>query len=146
MSRNSTPTTTARDTAGASTPTSIDLAARVRDLVSYIQAGRIIDAMNEFYADDVRMQENNNAPTVGLPANLERERQFVNSVRQWKSLNVEAVAVDAQRGKALVQINFEFDGVDGKNYRFDQVAVQTWRDGKIVHEKFYYDSGAAKAA
>ena len=123
------------------TPTA-DLGARVRELVSYIQNGRIMDAMNEFYADDVRMQENSNPPTVGLAANLERERQFVNSVRQWKSLNVEAVAVDPQRNRTLVQVNFEFDGVDGETYLYDQVAAQTWRDGKIVHEKFYYDTGA----
>ena len=136
MSTRTTQNTTEIRTAAA------DLGARARDLVSYIQNGRIIDAMNEFYADDVRMQENNNPPTVGLAANLERERQFVNSVRQWKSLNVEAVAVDPQRSRTLVQVNFEFDGVDGKAYRYDQVAVQTWRDGKIVDEKFYYDTGA----
>jgi len=139
MSTRTTHNTTETRTAAA------DLGARARDLVSYIQNGRIIDAMNEFYADDVRMQENNNPPTVGLAANLERERQFVNSVRQWKSLNVEAVAVDPQRSRTLVQVNFEFDGVDGKAYRYDQVAVQTWRDGKIVHEKFYYDTGAKPA-
>ena len=126
-----------------STPATLQ--ARVNDLVEYIRTGRILEAMREFYADDVRMQENNNPPTVGLAANVERERQFVNSVRQWKSLNVEAVAVDPARNKTLVQTNFEFEGTDGRNYRYDQVAVQTWRDGKIVHEKFYYDTGAAKA-
>ncbi len=61
-----------------------------------------------------------------------------------RSLNVEAVAVDARRGRTLIQSNFEFDAVDGTTHRYDQVAVQTWRDGKIVHEKFYYDTGAAK--
>jgi hypothetical protein len=29
--------------------------------------------------------------------------------------------------------------------QYDQVAVQQWRDGKITHEKFYYDSAPAKA-
>jgi ketosteroid isomerase-like protein len=43
-----------------------------------------------------------------------------------------------------VQSELEFEGVDGKSYRTDQVAVQTWRDGKIVNEKFYYDTGATK--
>ena len=140
----STTTATASRTTPDTTASAADLAARVKDLVSYIQNGRIVEAMHEFYADDVRMQENNNPPTDGLAANVEREKQFVNSVKQWKSLNVEAVAVDAARGKSLVQNNFEFEGVDGKTYRFDQVAAQTWCGGKIVHEKFYYDS-AAKA-
>ena len=127
------------------TTTRHDIAARVNDLVGYIQGGRIIDAMHEFYADDVRMQENNNPPTDGFAANLERERQFVASVKQWKSLNVEAVAVDAPRGRTIVQSNFEFENTAGQHVRFDQVAVQTWRDGRIVHEKFYYDTGAGAA-
>ena len=126
--------------------TTTDIAQRVRDLVGYIQQGRIIDAMYEFYAPDVRMQENDNPPTVGLEANVERERKFVDSVRQWKRFDVASIGVDAERGKAFVQSELEFDGVDGKTYRTDQIAVQAWRDGKIVHEKFYYDSGAAQGA
>ena len=120
------------------------LQSRVNDLVDHIRGGRILEAMREFYADDVQMQENNNPPTVGLEANYAREEQFVNYVKQWKSLEVDAVAVDAQRGKTLVQSRFEFDAVDGTTHKYDQVTVQTWRDGRIVHEKFYYDSGAAK--
>ncbi len=123
--------------------TGLDIASRVRDLLSYVQQGRIVDAMYEFYAPDVRMQENNNPPTVGLEANVEREKQFVASVRQWQRFEVKSIGVDPERGVAFVQSELEFDGVDGKTYRSDQVAVQTWRDGKITHEKFYYDTGAA---
>jgi len=102
--------------------------------------------MYEFYAPGVQMQENNNPPTAGLEANVEREKQFLSYVKQWKGLEVDAVAVDAARGKTLVQSRLEFDAVDGKTVKMDQVAVQTWRDGKIVHEKFYYDTGAAPAS
>ena len=115
---------------------------RVNELVTYIQSGRIVEAMTEFYADNATMRENNNPPTVGLAANIEREKQFVAYVKQWKSLNVEAVAIDAERGKTLLQSNFEFEAVDGKTMKYDQVSVQTWKDGKIVDEKFYYDSAA----
>jgi ketosteroid isomerase-like protein len=122
-----------------------DIASRVRDLIGYVQQGRVVDAMYEFYAPDVRMQENNNPPTVGLEANVERERKFVESVRQWKRFDVASVGVDSNNGRAFVQSELEFEGIDGKTYRVDQVAVQTWRDGKIVHEKFYYDTGASNA-
>ena len=120
------------------------LDARANELVSYIREGKIIEAMHEFYADDAAMQENNNPPTVGLAANVERERQFVASVKRWISFDVAAVAVDAARGKTTIQSTLAFEGVDGQTYRTDQVAVQKWRDGKIAHEKFYYDTGAAK--
>ena len=51
--------------------------------------------------------------------------------------------VDVDRGVAFLQTEVEFEGVDGKTYNLDQVSVQTWRDGKITHEKFYYDTAAA---
>ena len=120
------------------------LEARVNDLVSYVRDGRIIEAMHEFYADDAIMQENNNPPTAGLSANVERERQFLAAVKTWLGFEVGTIAVDAQRGKTTVQSTLSFEGVDGKTNRIDQVAVQTWRDGKIAHEKFYYDTGAGK--
>ena len=31
--------------------------ARVRDLIAHVEQGRFLDAMREFYADDVVMQE-----------------------------------------------------------------------------------------
>ncbi len=115
---------------------------RVNDLVSYIQQGKILEAMNEFYASDLAMQENNNPPTVGLAANIEREKQFLAQVKQWKSTNVVAVAVDEAKGRTLVQYDFDFVNTAGQPVHYDQVAAQTWKNGKIVHEKFYYDSGA----
>lgn len=140
------PSTPARTSANAAAArcAAERLSARVNDLLDYIRQGRILDAMVEFYADDTVMQENNNAPTVGLGANVEREKQFLAGVKAFKAFDVAAVAVDAERGKTTVQSTLEFVGADGKTYRSDQVAVQTWRDGKIAHEKFYYDTGAAQ--
>jgi hypothetical protein len=120
------------------------LEGRVNDLVSYIRNGKIIEAMHEFYADDTQMQENNNPPTVGLAANIEREHKFIAGVKRWIAFDVNSIAIDVSRGKSAIQSTSAFEGVDGKTYRVDQVALQTWRDGKIAHEKFYYDTGAAK--
>lgn len=123
------------------------LQARAAELVQYIQQGRILDAVNDFYAEGVTMQENNNPPTVGRAANLERERAFVNSVKEWKSFNVRAVGLDEKTpgtGTVLMQSDFEFLGQDGQTHKYDQVSVQTWQNGSITHEKFYYDTGAKK--
>ena len=94
--------------------------------------------MNEFYAPDVRMQENANAPTVGLAANIERERQFLAGVKEWKRFTVLAKA--ANDDVTFVENRIEFIATSGAAVRMQQVSVARWRDGKIVEERFYYDA------
>ncbi len=112
---------------------------RVSGLIARVEKGDILGAITEFYDDSVSMQDNANPPTVGREANLERERAFFAgiTVRQHRAL---AAVVDGD----LVVISWllEFTGADGQRYRLDQVAHQTWRDGKIIRERFYYDSAA----
>lgn len=58
----------------------------VHDLINTMKAGDIIGAFKKHYADDVIMQENNETPTEGKAANLEREHQFVNSIKEFKGI------------------------------------------------------------
>jgi ketosteroid isomerase-like protein len=110
---------------------------RVHDLIAYVRQGRILDAIAEFYADEVTMQENANAPTVGKAANLERERGFVDFVREWHEARALSVLVTGN--EAAINWRLDYTAADGKRYRYDQIAHQVWRDGRIVSERFYYD-------
>ncbi|MEM6749556.1 MAG: nuclear transport factor 2 family protein [Planctomycetota bacterium] len=114
--------------------------ARIHDLLEYIRAGRIMDAMREFYADDVVMSEPAYGDSVGLAFNLEREQAFVDSVKAFKGFEAQAVAVDGDT--SMYQNVMDWVGVDGKDYHVEQAVVARWNaDGKIVHERFYYDRG-----
>ena len=67
---------------------------RINELLDYIRNGRVMDAMNEFYADDVVMTEPAYGATEGLAANLTREQQFVDSVAEFKAFETPTVAID----------------------------------------------------
>lgn len=110
---------------------------RVQQLIACAEQWHIADAMHEFYADDVVMQENLNAPTVGLTANLERERGFVASIAKVNEMKAHAVLVDGDR--AVVNWHQDLVTTDGQRLRFDQLSIQLWKHGKIVHERFVYD-------
>jgi hypothetical protein len=114
---------------------------RVNELQEWIKGGRIIDAMNEFYAPDAAMQENAKPPTVGLGANIEREKQFLSSVKTWKGYTVRSLAADERAGTALVESVIEFINQQDQSVHMEQVSAQRWKNGKIVHERFYYDTG-----
>ena len=95
-----------------------------------------MDAMKEFYADEVVMAEPAYGDTVGLAANLEREQAFVDSVKEFK--NFEAPAVTVGDGVSAYENVMDWTSVDGQDLHVEQVAVQKWEGGKIVHERFYY--------
>lgn len=113
-----------------------DLKHRVDTLNTMIQQGRIMEAMEEFYDDNVVMAENDAEPTVGLAANLEREQAFVNNT-QWHGLELKDVVVDGNT--SMVRWWMDFTNSEyGQRLAFTQVAYQRWEDGKIAEERFYY--------
>jgi ketosteroid isomerase-like protein len=111
---------------------------RVQELVGYVQAGRIPEAIETFYAEGVTMQENRQPPTLGKAANLVRERAFGDSVERWHEVTARTVAVDGDQ--ALIEWVFEYTTREGQRIRMEEIAQQTWRDGRIVRERFFYDS------
>jgi ketosteroid isomerase-like protein len=119
-----------------------NLEQRLQGLHDHIRNGKIIEAMNEYYDKDAVMQDNANPPTKGLAANIEREKQFMNGVKEWKGFNVTASA--AGDNVTFYECTMEFIATNGQLVRMEQVSVATWRNGKIIHERFYYDTGAKK--
>jgi len=109
---------------------------RIHELLDTVQNGRIMDAMKEFYAEEVVMTEPAYGETVGLAANLEREQKFVDSVKAFKNFEASAIAVGD--GVAMYENVMDWTTTDDQDIHVEQVVVQQWRGGKIVHERFYY--------
>jgi ketosteroid isomerase-like protein len=116
-----------------------NLQQRLNDLLGYIRQGKIIEAVTEFYDKDVAMQENANPPTIGQAANIEREKQFMSGVKEWKGFNVTASAVEDN--VTFYECNMDFVATSGQPVHMEQVVVAKWKNGKIIHERFYYDTG-----
>lgn len=110
----------------------------VTDLNSMILRGNALEAFEKYYAEDVVMQENELPPTIGKDANRERERDFFSKVVEFRGADVKAVAVGD--GVSMVEWFFDYTHQDWGIRTYHQVSVQRWKDGKIVHERFYYGS------
>ena len=120
----------------------INLQQRLNDLFGYIRQGKIIEAMSEFYEKDTVMQDNANPPTKGLAANIEREKQFMSGVKEWKGFIVTTSGVGDN--VTFYESTSDFVTTGGVPVHLEQVSVAKWKNGKIVHERFYYDTGAGK--
>ena len=108
------------------------------DLNDAILSGDIMGAFEAFYADDVVMQENTSAPTAGKDANRERERAFVDSIAEFHGAEVTASAVGDHVSMSEWWMDVTFQ--DGSRKKLEQAVVRRWKDGKVVHERFYYDT------
>lgn len=117
---------------------------RVQDLIRYIEEGRILDAIEEFYTDDVLMQDNLHPPTLGKPANRRREQAWSDSVAQVHERRAASFVVEGDH--VAIEWVFDFIKFDGTHVHMEEVAYQTWRDDHIERERFYYDSAAVLVA
>lgn len=117
-----------------------NLQQQLNDLLNHIRQGKIIEAMNQFYDKDTVMQDNANPPTKGLTANIEREKQFMSGVKEWKGFDVKASA--AGENVTFYECSMDFVATNGQPVHMEQVVVAKWKNGKIVQERFYYDTGA----
>lgn len=106
-----------------------------RELNQLLQQGRVFEAFDRFYSEQVSMQENLDPPCVGKAANLERERGFFGSLERYEfRLLAEAASGDVSFGEWELDLTFK----GGQRVRRQQVSVRRWRDGQIVPERFYH--------
>ena len=109
---------------------------RLHELLTYAREGRFMDAMLEFYAENVTMEEPMSGPTHGLEENIKREQRFLDAVKEVKTFQVTHSATGPNT--AMYENVMDWVGTDDKNYHMEQVSVQTWKNGKIIYERFYY--------
>ncbi len=101
-----------------------------------ILQGKAMEAFEQYYAEDVVMQENSDEPRIGKAANRKAEEEFFASVAEFHDGKLVSSAVngDTTFGEWFMDISFK----GGFRAKMAQVAVRQWKDGKIVRERFYY--------
>ncbi len=113
----------------------MSLRENVQAVIDGILAGDVLGTFDAWYADDVVMSENGTDERVGKAANRAYEEAFVNGV-EFHGAEVGAVIVDGDQ--AAVEWTFDLTPKGGERMLQRQVAVQTWRDGRVVREVFYH--------
>jgi hypothetical protein len=127
-------------TTTATPSTAQDVAAQLADLLSLIAQGKGAEAFSKHYAEDVVMRENEHPATVGFQANLQREQAFYATVARFEEFTVLASGSGPEH--SFYESVSRFVDTAGKPHRIRQVAIARWRDGRIVDERFVYDSPA----
>lgn len=123
------------------TATSTSTAAVAEELVSHCRAGNFIEAINTLYSPDIVSVESIGSEQVP------REMSGIDAVRgktEWWADNheVHSSVVDGPFvGEDKFAVYYNLDVTfkpTGKRNPMEEMALYTVRDGKIVHEQFFY--------
>ena len=114
------------------------LTERVAQLTDLIQRGQTLEAMEQYYADDVLMQENETPPRVGKAVCLEHERRMLTNTTSLQATLLNQ-AIDEVNGVVFSEWKFEFTDLLKQRFRLTEVSVQQWHNGIIYKETFFYN-------
>jgi hypothetical protein len=109
---------------------------KISDLNDMVLQGKALAAFEKYYHDDVVMQENQNAPTVGKEANRKREEEFFSAITEFRG--AKPLKVTIGEDITMVQWQYDYTHKDWGVRDYTQVSVQEWKDGKIIREQFFY--------
>ena len=111
----------------------------VEKLNSMILEGKILEAFDHFYAEDVIMQDNDTEPRVGKMSCRKFEEDFVNNLTAFRGAEVKNIMVSEDAGVSVIEWDFDYSHREWGDRNYTQMAVQRWQNGKIISEKFIYN-------
>ena len=116
-----------------------------KDLVDLCRKGKNIEAIEKYYSDKIVSVESMSAP--GMPAEM-KGLQAIKGKNQWWMDNHEIHSAQANGpylGENQFAVEFNYDVTNkpsGKRLQMNEMALYTVEGGKIVHEHFFYKTGA----
>jgi hypothetical protein len=105
--------------------------------IARVEQNAHVEAVEEFYAIDASMQENQAPPRVGRAAHMENERRVLSKARSVTSKCVRPVFVNGDR--VVIRWIFDFEWQDGSSTHMEELAYQRWEGERIAEETFFYD-------
>jgi len=104
-----------------------------------VEAARYVEAIEQYYAEQASMQENQAAPSVGRDVLAERERRTLSRVQSITCERLGPILIEGDH--VAIRWRFTFHQASGPAGTLDEIAWQRWEGDKIVEERFFYDPG-----
>ena|ERR1022692_1742318 len=111
---------------------------KITDMYNMMGQGKMLDAFDKYYGENVIMEEVGEDQKVGKALNRAREEQFLKAVEDFHGMGVDAITSDEDAGITMVETWMDASMAGMGRIFMKQVAVQKWEGDYIVHEKFYH--------
>ena len=102
--------------------------------------GKMLEAFEKFYHDDVVMVEATGEVRKGKDVNREFEKEWLSGVKEMHDGGILSINANEDAATTSVESWIDVSFQDGNRMKMEEVAIQKWKDGKIIHERFYYNA------
>lgn len=114
---------------------------KAKDMYDMLGQGKMLEAFEKYYHKDVVMIEATGEARNGKDTNREFEKNFMGSIKETHGFGVNSITSNEIDGVTMVESWMDVTFKDGPRMKMEEVAVQRWKDGLIIHERFYYNAG-----
>jgi hypothetical protein len=115
-----------------------DLSLLVDELNAMVSRFRFEEALERFYDENVVSVENENPPTIGLPAYRAAAKKYLSSISNQSAKLLNVIVSDDM---SVTEWHYKFDHKEWGKWDAVQISLQRWKNGKIVHERHHYNLG-----
>jgi len=111
----------------------------VEKLNTLIKGGKIMEAFEKYYREDVVIQVNGNQPIIGKNENRKREMIFLQEIEKLNSADINSVTYGGEGDNiSMTEWAINIENKAGEKKTIYRVNVQHWKDDKIINEKLYF--------
>lgn len=111
----------------------------VEKLNALIKEGKIMEAFEKYYGENVTIQVNGNSPIIGKEQNRKREMIFLQEIEKLNSAEINSVTFGGKEDNvSMTEWAINMENKEGIKKIVYRVNVQHWKDDKIINEKLYF--------
>ena len=111
---------------------------KVGDFNDLLLQGRDLEAMENFYDDEVEVWENDCGAVKGKSQAIQIKKEFLSTISELYC--AKPLKVTVGEGTTMVEWHLSYELEEGLKKDLTRVAVQEWKDGRIIREMFYYQT------
>lgn len=112
--------------------------AHLDQLLGLLKQGQFVEGMQAFFDPNVTIQEVGQAPKTGRDHTIAVEEELLEGVSEF--IQYSAHSKGAGGDKTFYEATMEFKTTDGQHVVQNQAVVTTWKDGKIIDERYYHSN------
>ena len=110
---------------------------RLEAFIAAVESGAHAQAIEDYYAPDASMRENQAEPRRGRDVLVAHEKAVLARTAKVESTCVRPVFVNGDH--VVIRWIFVFTGLDGRTRRMEELTWQRWEGDRIAQEEFFYD-------